>query len=63
MAAAADHIPAPLVEQLVVGGRLVMPIGDDWSQDIVVVDKIGDKQYKEERHPGFVFVPLITKAQ
>ena len=63
VAAAASHIPPPLLDQLSVGGRLVIPIGDDWLQDIVVVDKIGDKQYKEERHPGFIFVPLITKAE
>lgn len=63
VAAAAAHIPQPLLNQLSVGGRLVIPIGDDWSQNIIVVDKIGDKQYKEERYPGFVFVPLITKAE
>ena len=63
VAAAAAHVPPPLLDQLAVGGRLVMPLGDDWSQTIVVVDKIGEKQYKEERHPGFIFVPLITKAE
>ena len=61
-AAGAAKIPEPLLDQLAIGGRLVMPVGDEWSQSIVVVDKIGDKQYKEERHAGFVFVPLITKA-
>lgn len=62
-AAAAAHIPQPLLDQLTVGGRLVIPLGDDWSQSIVVVDKTGENEYKEEQHPGFVFVPLITEAE
>jgi hypothetical protein len=30
-------------------------------QDIVVLDKINEETYKEERYPGFRFVPLINK--
>jgi protein-L-isoaspartate(D-aspartate) O-methyltransferase len=39
LAAAPPEIPAALVEQLVVGGRLVLPVGDRWQQQLVVVTR------------------------
>jgi len=60
VAAAASEIPEALKEQLKVGGRLVIPVGEV-SQDIILIEKISDKKYREERHPGFVFVPLISE--
>lgn len=58
VAAAGRRIPTALLAQLEVGGRLVMPVGE-YSQDLVVVDKVGKDEYKEKRYPGFAFVPLI----
>ncbi|MFN3301642.1 MAG: protein-L-isoaspartate(D-aspartate) O-methyltransferase [Patescibacteria group bacterium] len=60
VAAAAAKIPQPLLDQLKIGGRLVIPVGVE-SQEMVLVEKISEKKYKEKRIPGFVFVPLITK--
>jgi len=57
-AAAASKIPPALLEQLIVQGRLVLPVGEG-TQDIVLVKKLGRNNYQEERHSGFVFVPLI----
>ena len=48
--AGAPRIPAPLVEQLHVGGRMVLPVGGDKVQQLILVDK------KECR---FVEFPLI----
>ena len=48
--AGAPRIPAPLVEQLHVGGRMVLPVGDDKVQQLILVEK------KECR---FVEFPLI----
>lgn len=62
VAAAAKEIPEQLLKQLKVNGRIVLPVGKQFmSQDIVVIDKVSDKEYKEKRYPGFIFVPLIRK--
>lgn len=60
VAAAARSIPLALLKQLKIGGKLVIPVGGPDGQEIVVVDKIGRDAYKEQRHPGFAFVPFIS---
>ena len=45
--AAGPKIPEPLLEQLKDGGRLVMPVGDQWSQYLIKVTKKGDRLIKE----------------
>lgn len=61
VSAASKDIPPKLLEQLKVGGRLVIPLGRQYeSQDIVAIDKRGKNEFKEKRFPGFVFVPLVS---
>ncbi|MBU1075390.1 protein-L-isoaspartate O-methyltransferase [Patescibacteria group bacterium] len=59
VAAAAQEIPQKLIDQLKVGGRLVIPVGDT-IQDIVVVEKLAEDKIKTKSYPGFQFVPLIS---
>lgn len=59
-AAAEIGIPDILLQQLKVGGRLVIPVGK-YEQDMVMVDKISNTDYKEKKYPGFQFVPLVPK--
>lgn len=59
-AAAEIGIPDILLKQLKVGGRLVIPVGK-YEQEMVMVDKVGENDYKEKRYPGFQFVPLVPK--
>ncbi len=58
VAAAAADIPQALLDQLAIGGRLVIPEGT-MTQDMVLITKISDRRFEEKRFPGFVFVPLI----
>ncbi|MDD5626135.1 MAG: protein-L-isoaspartate O-methyltransferase [Patescibacteria group bacterium] len=58
--AAAFKIPNNLLEQLAIGGKLVIPEGQD-TQDIVLVERISKDEYSKKRFPGFSFVPLIEE--
>lgn len=58
--AGAPSVPEPLKEQLVDGGRLVIPVGSSFLQDLLRIRKIKNK-YEEERICGCMFVPLIGK--
>ena len=56
--AGAPEIPDPLVEQLGVGGRLVIPIGSAHHQTLYPIKKERNRIEKVEG-TGCVFVPLI----
>ncbi len=58
--AGAPTIPQPLVAQISVGGRLVIPLGGSFSQTLTVVQKYKDG-LKSEEICGCVFVPLVGK--
>jgi protein-L-isoaspartate(D-aspartate) O-methyltransferase len=61
--AAVDHVPPPLLAQLKDGGRMVMPLGNPYSvQSLVVVTREGS-QYKVRHVLGVLFVPLTGQAQ
>jgi len=56
--AAAPQVPRPLTEQLAPGGRLVIPVGDRYSQTLTLVRRTKEG-LKFENHGGCRFVPLI----
>jgi len=56
--AGAPSIPEPLLEQLAEGGRLLIPIGDRSSQDLMRITKKKGK-YLQENLGGCRFVNLI----
>ncbi len=56
--AGSPAVPEPLFEQLVEGGRLVVPVGGGWSQQLTVVRKEKGKIKKKEVC-GCIFVPLL----
>ena len=57
--AAAPNIPPPLKMQLKDGGRMVIPVGEAYSvQELMVLERIGDA-YMESARGSCVFVPLL----
>ena len=59
--AAAPRIPEPLKQQLKDGGRLILPVGDEW-QELVVVTRRGDR-FEERRVLPVRFVPMTGKVR
>lgn len=56
--AGAPEIPRTLVDQLGVGGRLVIPVGDRWSQILMKVTKTPEGTTTESI-TSCIFVPLL----
>jgi protein-L-isoaspartate(D-aspartate) O-methyltransferase len=56
--AGAPGVPDALKSQLAPGGRLIIPVGDLKSQEMLRVTKHADGTFTEERFGGFRFVPL-----
>lgn len=56
--AAAPEVPATLREQLADGGRLIVPIGDGRSQELVRIRRRGEA-FEEETVDRARFVPLV----
>jgi len=65
--AAIDHIPAPLLEQLAPGGTMILPLGNPFSyQNLVLVTKTGSgssgADYTVDLILGVLFVPMTGHA-
>jgi len=58
--AAADRIPELLQDQLAPGGRMIVPVGTD-SQELVLISK-GEEGLRRERLLAVRFVPLVKTA-
>jgi len=59
--AAPDHIPQPLVEQLAVGGRLIVPLGDN-RQVLTEIVRTENDIIQESTLP-VIFVPMTGQAE
>ncbi len=57
--AGAPYIPEDLKLQLKIGGRLVIPVGGEKRQEMFVIIRITEEEFKTEKHGSFVFVPLL----
>ena len=60
--AAVDHIPPPLIQQLKEGGRLILPLGNPFSYQhlVLITKKMG--RYTVRQITGVLFVPMTGRA-
>jgi len=59
--AAAPSVPQPLLEQLAVGGRLVIPVGSHYLQTLTVITRDASGNCTSHDEGGCVFVKLIGR--
>ena len=60
--ASAPYVPEPLKEQLKVGGKLLIPVGEQsYFQDLICIIKESETKFKEKSLGGVAFVPMIGK--
>ncbi len=64
VAAGSDTVPQPLLDQLKIGGRLVMPVGATWaSEQLLVVTRTDAKHYDRCSLGLAMFVPLTGRGE
>lgn len=56
--AGAPYVPKPLLAQLKIGGRLVIPVGEG-HQDMHLYVRKSEKEFEKETFGGFRFVPML----
>lgn len=61
--AAAENVPEKLLQQLKIGGIMVIPVGERYSQSMVKIVKESETEYKKTSHGAFVFVPLLRGTE
>lgn len=57
-----EDVPAPLVEQLADGGRMVIPVGERYEQTLVLLTKRDGQLVREALVPS-LFVPMTGAAE
>ena len=58
--AAAPRVPEPLLGHVAVGGRIVVPIGDQSEQELVILER-DSGGWRERSGGGVRFVPLVSR--
>lgn len=56
--AGAPFIPQPLMAQLKIGGKLIIPVGEE-QQTMVELIRLNETQFEKHEHGDFKFVPML----
>ena len=59
VSAGGPHVPEALKQQLAIGGRLIVPVGEFGFQTLIRVRRTGEARFEEEDFGAVAFVPLI----
>jgi len=62
VSAAPDHIPQPLLDQLAVGGRMILPLGKKFYQDLMLIRRTHSGYDRTTLLP-VAFVPMTGEAE
>ena len=57
--AGATEVPEKLKEQLIIGGIIVIPVGNRFGQKMIRIIRTGEDTYQRTEHGYFSFVPLL----
>ena len=57
--AGAPSVPEKLLDQLKIGGTMVIPLGGGGGQTMVKIFRKSEKEYVRTEHGEFIFVPLL----
>ncbi|WP_201750064.1 protein-L-isoaspartate(D-aspartate) O-methyltransferase [Tautonia marina] len=63
VAASPPEIPRPLIAQLAPGGRLILPVGEGFGQELVRIEKAFDGTITRESIAPVSFVPMTGEAR
>jgi protein-L-isoaspartate(D-aspartate) O-methyltransferase len=55
----APYVPEELKDQLKLGGRLVIPVGEGDVQQMMLIQRLNESDYKETVYGEFKFVPML----
>lgn len=58
----APFVPPALLEQLKIGGYLVIPVGDLNSQEMIRIKKLDETNFEQETFGDFSFVPMLENT-
>lgn len=59
----APYIPSELLQQLRIGGKLVIPVGEDAKQRMIVVVRTTESDFEQSERGNFSFVPMLQDRQ
>ena len=57
--AAAPEIPQKLLDQLAIGGSMVIPFGEGNTQKMLRIKRLVNNHYEKEIFDTFTFVPML----
>ena len=60
--AAPKQVPTELLNQLKIGGRMVIPVGD-FYQELQVITKIDEGQFDSDKITNVRFVPMVREVE
>jgi protein-L-isoaspartate(D-aspartate) O-methyltransferase len=61
--AGAPYIPENLKNQLVIGGLLIIPVGDSKTQAMYTIVRLSETEFRQKEFGSFLFVPMLEGKQ